>query len=236
MSTLYFIRHGQASFGKADYDALSVIGRQQARILAEHLERTGVLFDVVLTGTLKRQMETARALLDRITEKGGPQPEVRQWPAFNEYDSEAILKGLVPIVAGKDRETGLQTARMFSDKRSFQIIFEKVMQAWVSGDHHAPGLETWPDFTKRVAGAIDKIMVEDGKGRNIALFTSGGPISAAVQKALSLSNAETIRLSWQLANASISRFKYTPDRMTLSTFNEHGHLEVSGEDGMVTYR
>ena len=36
MSTLYMIRHGQASFGKEDYDKLSDGGLRQARILAHH--------------------------------------------------------------------------------------------------------------------------------------------------------------------------------------------------------
>jgi len=34
MSDLYLIRHGQASFGKDNYDRLSPLGIRQARILS----------------------------------------------------------------------------------------------------------------------------------------------------------------------------------------------------------
>ena len=33
MTSIYLIRHGQASFGKAEYDCLSELGEQQARHL-----------------------------------------------------------------------------------------------------------------------------------------------------------------------------------------------------------
>ncbi len=236
MSTLYLIRHAQASFGKTDYDALSELGHIQARILAGHLMKMGMAFQVVITGTLKRHQETAQALLDQLAAVGGALPEVRQWPAFNEYDSEAALKKILPVMVERDPEIGRQAALMFDDARSFQLVFKKVMQAWAAGDYAWPDLETWPDFTGRVRTAIDKIMSEDGKGRNIVVFTSGGPISAAVQKALALSNAETLGLGWQVANASITRFKYTSERITLSTFNEYAHLETAGRNGLVTYR
>jgi broad specificity phosphatase PhoE len=39
MSTLYMIRHGQASFGKSDYDKLSEKGERQAEYLAEYLHK-----------------------------------------------------------------------------------------------------------------------------------------------------------------------------------------------------
>ena len=37
VSTLYVIRHGQASFGAADYDRLTEIGVEQAGLLGLHL-------------------------------------------------------------------------------------------------------------------------------------------------------------------------------------------------------
>ena len=68
MSTIYMIRHGQASFGKKDYDRLSDLGRRQARLLADHFARLGVRFHRIYTGTLRRHLETAEALsTDRAT-------------------------------------------------------------------------------------------------------------------------------------------------------------------------
>jgi broad specificity phosphatase PhoE len=47
------VRHGQASFGKANYDKLSEKGHEQCRILAEYMIRTGLSFDAVYTGSLR---------------------------------------------------------------------------------------------------------------------------------------------------------------------------------------
>ena len=39
MSEIYFIRHGQASFGEENYDRLSDLGVKQAKYLARHLAK-----------------------------------------------------------------------------------------------------------------------------------------------------------------------------------------------------
>ena len=36
MTSIYLVRHGQASFGKKDYDNLSEIGEKQSFLLGEH--------------------------------------------------------------------------------------------------------------------------------------------------------------------------------------------------------
>ena len=40
--TLLLVRHGQASFGKSDYDRLSPGGHRQARLLGADLARRGL--------------------------------------------------------------------------------------------------------------------------------------------------------------------------------------------------
>ncbi|MEO0471225.1 MAG: phosphoglycerate mutase family protein, partial [Bacteroidota bacterium] len=57
-STLYLIRHGQASFMKANYDELSALGWQQARKLGAWAKDQGVQYDRCLHGTLARQRDT----------------------------------------------------------------------------------------------------------------------------------------------------------------------------------
>jgi len=42
MSSIYLVRHGQASFGSANYDELSDRGRRQSRILGEYLFNTSL--------------------------------------------------------------------------------------------------------------------------------------------------------------------------------------------------
>ena len=233
MSTLYFIRHGQASFGRSNYDRLSERGYEQARVLAEHLAG-GQAFDRIYTGTLERQTETARALIDLYRERGLAPPEVQPSEAFNEYESEAVCRTLIPKLVQAEPDLEPLVAAMFEDNRAFQKIFETVMRRWVAGEYRIPGIESWNAFKKRVNAALDDILAEEGQGLRIAVFTSGGPIAVAVQRALELSDEACLRVSWQVVNASITRFKCTSDRIMLATFNEHDYLETA--EGLVTYR
>jgi broad specificity phosphatase PhoE len=66
MALLFLVRHAQASFGTHDYDRLSDQGRQQSRWLGEYFKERGVVFSRVVTGTLKRQRDTATELLNNM--------------------------------------------------------------------------------------------------------------------------------------------------------------------------
>jgi len=57
-----------------------------------------------------------------------------------------------------------------------------------------------------------------------------------VRLALGLSDAATLALSWQLMNASITRIKYNRHGIMLAGFNEVAHLELEGDERLLTYR
>ena len=59
MPTIYLLRHGQASFGTDDYDVLSDLGVHQARVAGAELERRDLRAPLVVSGTLRRQQDTA---------------------------------------------------------------------------------------------------------------------------------------------------------------------------------
>jgi broad specificity phosphatase PhoE len=109
------------------------------------------------------------------------------------------------------------------------------MYRWVSGVDNIPGLQTWEEFKSGVRSAIDEIRNGAGKGSTSAVFTSGGVIASSVQAALHLHDENAIKLSWQIANASLTRFKFSNRGFALSSFNSFGHLE-RGEDNLLTYR
>ncbi|MGK0529545.1 MAG: broad specificity phosphatase PhoE, partial [Alteromonadales bacterium] len=50
MTDIYLVRHGQASFGKANYDKLSELGGQQAIWLGDYFKHRNVEFDAVFSG------------------------------------------------------------------------------------------------------------------------------------------------------------------------------------------
>ena len=67
MGALYLVRHGQASFGAADYDQLSELGARQCRRLGEHWQRRGMRFDAAFSGTLRRQRQSLAAIGEALT-------------------------------------------------------------------------------------------------------------------------------------------------------------------------
>ena len=86
---------------------------------------------------------------------------------------------------------------------------------------------------RRVDRAI--ALIRDGSGKNgrVVGFTSGGVIAATVRIALDLAAQRTLELSWTSRNASYSEFLFTIERFSLSSFNNHPHLE--GPE-LLTYR
>jgi len=236
MSELYFVRHGQASFGDKDYDRLSPTGIKQAQILARHMVRTGQSFDAVYSGTLNRQKNTSRELISSFKASGRLIPDPVESGNFDEYDSFMVWKTLLPLLLKEEPSLSDDLSKIHSNKKIFQKIFEKVMRRWVSGNFNQPGTPSWSDFKERVERGISGIMETHGTGRKIIIFTSGGPISAAVQYALGLSDDKTIEISWQIMNASVTRFKYNSSGIALSVFNDITHIEIENDKGLITYR
>lgn len=236
MSTIFFLRHGQASFGKDNYDELSDTGVLQSKLLARFLVETKGRFDAVYTGTLERQRKTADELLQMLGEKGEQVPEVCRMEGLNEYPTENIFRALGPIAVEANPSLREHIGRLMTDRRSFQKVFEALMSMWASGRYDRAGLVSWNDFTAGVNRAIDEILARDGSGKNVAVFTSGGSISVAVRRTLNLTSDDTMRVAEQIVNSSITRFKSTTDRIMLFTFNEYPHLERENDEKLITYR
>lgn len=230
------IRHGQASFGGDHYDRLSALGSRQAEIVAADLLDKNRLFDAVYYGTLERQRKTADAFLEISQRQGLAKPLTTESDAFNEYDSESVVRQQFPLMLDRDPSLSEKMERMHTDKKAFQQIFEKAMLRWTSGRFDPPGFPTWAGFKAGVERGMRVLMQRHGAKKTIAVFTSGGPISAAVQIALGLSDEKTMEISWQIMNASVTRFKYSRKGIGLAGFNDIGHLERMNDDVLLTFR
>ncbi len=234
MSTIYMIRHGQASFGEGNYDKLSKRGLLQSRLLAEHFKNLDIRFDLIYMGTLTRHAETAREFLETYEATGLPLPDVTQLEEFNEFDYKSVFSTMIPLISEEDPSFKKDVERVLDDKRTFQSVFERVIMKWVSCSRNIDGFVSWKEFLSRVNRGIDEVMKSHGRGKQIGIFTSGGAIAVAVRKAIHLSDEDTIRIAGQIVNSSVSRFKCTYDRITLSTFNEYSHLENPSENDLIT--
>lgn len=236
MSELYMIRHGQASFGEKNYDRLSPMGVLQAQIVARHWVRIGRKIDAVYVGTMKRQIDTAGALISAYKERQIPIPKIISDESFDEYDSASVFQAQLPGMMDENPSISEKLADIYTDKRTFQLLFEEAMNRWVSGTCDMPGVVTWRNFTERVIKGVRQIMQAQGAKKRLAIFTSGGPISVVIKEALNLTDKSTMVLSWQIMNASITRFKYNTRGLALAGFNDIAHLELEHDASLLTYR
>lgn len=228
------IRHGQASFGSVNYDRLSETGRLQSRLLAEHLLALGFAPDALYTGSMERQKGTAEATVALFREQGIALPEQEIDEAFNEYSSRRII--LAYVEQSGDPSLKEDLGRIREDRKAFQRIFEGILMAWMTGTFRSPGIATWEEFRERVLEGLGRVIARNGRGRTIAVFTSGGPISAALQEAMGLTNERTLQTAWQIANGSVTKFLYNGERITLAAFNGTEHLALKRDPSLITYR
>ena len=239
MSTLYLIRHAQASFLAENYDQLSALGEEQSRVLGQFLVQNKIRFDRVATGPCVRQQHTARIVAEAYAAAGLDFPAPLTFPEFDEYQAEEVVKALLPNLLATDPAIGelhrgfLASPDQLAQRRTFQNLFAAIIGKWVREEVAAPGVESWQQFTARVNSGLTKFLAQGRRGEQTAIFTSGGPIAVAVQRALALSTERTLGLSWISRNSSYSEFLYDAERFTLSSFNAHPHIV---DFAMRTYR
>lgn len=239
MSNLVLIRHGQATMFSDDYDKLSALGEQQSRLLGRFWLSRRVTFDEVYVGPRKRQIRTGELALEQLAAENGNQPELIIINELDEYDGDGILDHLLPLAVRQDErishlvEEYQQNISGPERFRYFQRMFEAVIRLWVEGKIHSEKVESWRSFHRRVQRGYRRIISSEGRNRRIAIFTSGGPISVAVQLATQAPEHTAIELNWRLRNCSLTEIVFSKDRLTLDSFNSIPHLE---DASLWTYR
>lgn len=235
MGQIYLVRHGQASFGSANYDQLSELGHEQARLLGEWFASIHQIFDRVVTGGMKRHRQTADACLAVLPKSHRVNTEWLTDADFNEYDHHEVLVRHRP-----DFEDPEEVKRFLASspkaKYAFQDIFQASMSRWMSGEYDHEYREPWPVFRQRCVGALRRVMDGAEKSQSIIVFTSGGTISTICQHVLGLQDKQVAELNWTLVNCAVTKLLFQPGRVTLSTLNNYAHLEWLGKPHTITYR
>jgi len=223
MPILYLVRHGQASFGAADYDQLSPLGVSQSQALGEYFRRKGIKFDVAYMGTLRRHAQTYAGIIRAL----GSMNDVRERSGLNEYDSEAVLAAIHPEPLSAER-----TPENY--RKHFRLLRDG-LAAWMEGAVQPRGMPAYPDFVRGITDVLDEIRQDFGHNDDarVLLCSSGGPISTAVGQVLGIPAATTIELNLRIRNSSLTEFAFTPKRHMLVTYNTLPHLEDTPD--WVTY-
>jgi broad specificity phosphatase PhoE len=230
MSHLLLVRHGQASFLEPDYDKLSPKGEMQSRLLGGYWTEHKILLDRVFTGPKVRQKETARIVGEAYRKAGLPWPEPVILPAFDEFQAEAVLAQTLPQLVQseegvRDLYHAFESAVAKEERfKTFQRLFEVVIDRWARGELPTPGIEPWPEFCARVQLGLQSLVKNGSSGQRIAVFSSGGPVGVAMQKALDLNTRATLRSAWMVRNGAYNEFLFSPDRFTLNSYNACPHL------------
>jgi broad specificity phosphatase PhoE len=239
MSRLFLVRHGQASFLEQNYDKLSALGERQARMLGEYCAHRRLQFDRVFSGPRIRQQETARIAGEACRQAGHSWPEVTVMKEFDEYSGESVMDATLPGLAEQDpsvkelRDAFVNASSTQEKHKTFQRLFEVVIGKWVAGEVHVENVEAWPEFASRVQRGLSEIAASSGRGEQVAVFSSGGPIGVTMQRALELSPEKTLQAAWMALNCSYSEFLFSGERFTLSSFNAVPHLD---KPELLTYR
>lgn len=233
LSTIFLIRHGQASFGADDYDVLSTVGAEQGRELGRYWARRQVRLDACYRGPRRRHADTAAGFLEGASEAGVSYPDTTTLDGLDEYPAIELLKRWLPKLTAEHPELASAFGAGAS-QRQFEQGFRLVIDKWSRGELETGDLETFEHFQGRVRAALDHIMTTEGRKKQVAVFTSGGPIAMAMQRALELSSELALRTAWVVANGSINEFRYRDtSEFTLVRFNAIPHLQ---DDALITYR
>ena len=228
MSVLLLVRHGQASWGAADYDRLSATGEEQARVLGRALAARGVRPDLLVSGAMRRHRQTATAAVSGASWVG----EVVEDDGWNEFDHRQMLE-LHPPALGEGEEL---------TRTQFQQWFEEATLRWTSGAHAEEYDESFAAFGARVEAALRRTVDRLEPKQTAVVFTSGGPVSwvaASLLSGPSTGAGHAAALWTQLnpvtVNASVTKVVVGRRGATLVSFNDHGHLEAD-DPALITYR
>jgi broad specificity phosphatase PhoE len=218
MGQILLVRHGQASFGSADYDALSPLGFEQSRLLGGALADRGIGVASVVHGSMRRHQETA----ETCAVAAGWSASVQVDEGWNEFDFLSVLAAHPQPVEGEPT------------KAEFQRWFEVATAAWIAGEDR-PYAETFAGFAARVDAAVERTVALAAAG-DVAVFSSGGPVAWAVATLLVDGGSTDLwtRLNRMMVNSALTRLITGSRGLNLLSYNEQSHLDPV--PGALSYR
>ena len=230
MASIYLVRHGQAGFGKLNYDQLSDLGHEQGALVGQSLLNRHIEAGSVVHGAMQRHRETMVAA-QTVWHAFGP---IMEHAGFNEFDSDDVIACAHPKFAQK-AVLGAYLMSQKNPKKTFQHLFESAIERWISGEFDSDYIESWSHFKSRCVEALQQT-IEQANGKNVVVFTSGGPITAIAQHCLDLSDQRAFDLNWTLVNGGISQILFNQQgKISLASCNEQEHLIRQGKK-FLTYR
>ena len=214
MPTVLLVRHAQASFGSDDYDVLSDVGHRQAEIVASSLAERGYRPARLISGTLRRQRQTAAAFLAL----GAPELEIE--PALG----RVRLRGSPPPPHRRGGPPGHPEGEALTN-RAFQAALEAAQAQWVAHAEGSPAAQTWPQFSGAGTAALRDLASGLSSGETAVVITSGGAIAALLCTLWDTPADLFPVLNRVTVNASVTKLAIGGEGVNVISFNDHSHLE-----------
>lgn len=223
MTDIYLVRHGQASFGKANYDKLSDLGVQQAEWLGEYFHQRDIGFDAVYQGDMVRHRETAQGIGSQM--ENLPAPLIM--PELNEFNFQAVAKAYLLLNPQDQVPEGASPSEYYR-------LLKKAMLSWSKDELDTQLLdETWGQFEARANTMINLFKHTDAK--RILVVSSGGAIAMMLKHILGYSAPMVINMNLQIRNASYTQCFANSKGVHLNNFNSVPHLDVIDRMHGITY-
>jgi broad specificity phosphatase PhoE len=229
VSVLLLVRHGQASFGAHDYDALSRTGLEQSRLLGASLVARGLVPAVILRGAMRRHQGSAEALL----EGAGWDVSIQVDEGWDEFDHQEVIEAHRPAYRSRTVMKA-DLARTLKPARAFQDMFERAVDRWVAGDHDGDYAESFADFAARVQAALRRTAGGMPGGGLAVVVTSGGPIGVVAAQLLTGNTAAWARFNRVTVNTGVTKVVAGERGLSCVSFNDHSHLDQQRR--LLTYR
>ncbi len=218
--TVYLVRHGQANFFEEEYDRLSDVGRRQAERAAEVLCTEAV--HLLVSGTLERQRQTARVMLD-VFRARGMELIHHEDPGWNEFDPRMWLAKAMELSA-RDASFGrkfesFRAARKLRSKEAAGLFGELTVEIVREWERASDDTMDFRVFVRTVKEAADRALGHEGSA--IAV-TSGTPIAVLLADRRGLAPVEACRFFQEVPNASITEIHAsTPGQVPPSPRFDH---------------
>ena len=233
MAYIYLIRHAQAG-SRDNYDVLSELGREQARLLGEHLTEQGIELTAVYAGGMQRQRHTAEIACEVMATRGVSVPEVTADERWNEFSLISVYRAIAQRMIEESPE-------FERDYREMQEAIRRdphttggatgrcdaaIIRAWMAARYDDYKGESWSAFRERIQACGARLTGNDSSSA-VAVFTSATPVAILAAAALGLSDEKLLSILGVIYNSGITVLRSREADLRLFTFNSTPHLGAS---------
>ncbi|SIS22753.1 Broad specificity phosphatase PhoE [Williamsia sterculiae] len=198
---------------------MTELGQAQAAATGRALAARCDRIDAAISGDLARQRETLTTVLDVVAHE----VVARTDPRWNEYDINTILSEHEQHVAGGGRE--------------LQRSLDTALSEWITEVRAPSGRESYGDYRRRCAEALDTVRGLAGPGQTAVVVSSAGTITQIVAQLWGVSGPRWQIMSRTMINASVTKLIVGRGGVSVVSVNEHAHLESLDPDGsLMTFR